>query len=114
MIAGDSTGLQNIVLFSSKCHVCCQDSDGQGCPFCRTEIKGTEQVVVDPFDPRGTARTGIRNSPSVDEDDDAFEVPDTNSCRVISLQYYYKFRISGSTDTMYVFIAVYKTLWFIV
>ena len=53
---------------------CCQDSDGQGCPFCRTEIKGTEQVVVDPFDPRGMARTGIRNSPSVDEDDDAFEV----------------------------------------
>ena len=30
--------------------------------------------MVDPFDPRGTARTGIRNSPSVDEDDDAFEV----------------------------------------
>lgn len=26
-----------------------QDSDGQGCPFCRCEIKGTEQVVVDPF-----------------------------------------------------------------
>ncbi|KAG1659206.1 E3 ubiquitin-protein ligase CBL [Nymphon striatum] len=29
------------------------DSEGQGCPFCRTEIKGTEQVVVDPFDPTG-------------------------------------------------------------
>ena len=58
---------------------CWQDSDGQGCPFCRTEIKGTEQVVVDPFDPRGTARTGIRNSPSVDEDDDAFEVLSTDS-----------------------------------
>lgn len=28
------------------------DSEGQGCPFCRTEIKGTEQIVVDPFDPR--------------------------------------------------------------
>nr|CAH7715046.1 unnamed protein product [Callosobruchus chinensis] len=24
----------------------------QGCPFCRAEIKGTEQIVVDPFDPR--------------------------------------------------------------
>lgn len=63
--------------------LCSQDSDGQGCPFCRTEIKGTEQVVVDPFDPRGTARTGIRNSPSVDEDDDAFEVLYAGSARVV-------------------------------
>ena len=61
-----------------------KDSDGQGCPFCRTEIKGTEQVVVDPFDPRGTARIGIRSSPSVDEDDDAFEVHNSR-CRTISL-----------------------------
>ncbi|XP_019879098.2 E3 ubiquitin-protein ligase CBL-B-like [Aethina tumida] len=32
-------------------------SDGQGsqgCPFCRAEIKGTEQIVVDPFDPKKT------------------------------------------------------------
>jgi E3 ubiquitin-protein ligase CBL len=28
-----------------------QDSEGQGCPFCRAEIKGTEQVVVDAFVP---------------------------------------------------------------
>eukprot|EP00094_Tigriopus_californicus_P006731 TCALIF_06482-PA protein Name:"Similar to Cblb E3 ubiquitin-protein ligase CBL-B (Rattus norvegicus)" AED:0.11 eAED:0.11 QI:797/0.88/1/1/0.88/0.8/10/1899/416 len=29
-----------------------QDSDGGGrCPFCRAEIKGTEQIVVDPFHP---------------------------------------------------------------
>ena len=39
-------------------NVCCkvlyfQDSEGSGggCPFCRAEIKGTEQIVVDPFDP---------------------------------------------------------------
>ena len=70
-------------LLTTKLCVCCfEDSDGQGCPFCRTEIKGTEQVVVDPFDPRGTARTGIRNSPSVDEDDDAFEVG-SESCFII-------------------------------
>ena len=31
-----------------------QDSEGSGggCPFCRAEIKGTEQIVVDPFDPK--------------------------------------------------------------
>ena len=30
-----------------------QDSEGGGggCPFCRAEIKGTEQIVVDPFSP---------------------------------------------------------------
>lgn len=28
-----------------------QESEGQGCPFCRAEIKGTELVVVDPFEP---------------------------------------------------------------
>ena len=35
-------------------HLFCQDSEGGGggCPFCRAEIKGTEQIVVDPFDPR--------------------------------------------------------------
>lgn len=25
--------------------------DGGSCPFCRTEIKGTEQVKIYPFDP---------------------------------------------------------------
>lgn len=34
----------------------CQDSDGQGCPFCRAEIKGTEQIIVDPFDPHKQPR----------------------------------------------------------
>lgn len=59
-----------------------QDSDGQGCPFCRAEIKGTEQVVVDPFDPRGHSRVTTnsnnnRNSPGnsiPDDEDDTFEV----------------------------------------
>lgn len=60
-----------------------QDSDGQGCPFCRAEIKGTEQVVVDPFDPRSTMRVvhnnSNRSSPTSQnntdyDDDDAFEV----------------------------------------
>ena len=33
-----------------------QDSDGGGgCPFCRAEIKGTEQIVVDPFHPDSRA-----------------------------------------------------------
>lgn len=26
-----------------------KDFEGQGCPFCRAEIKGTEQIVVDPY-----------------------------------------------------------------
>lgn len=37
-----------------------QDSEGGGgCPFCRAEIKGTEQIVVDPFSPvNNVSRSG--------------------------------------------------------
>lgn len=53
-----------------------QESEGQGtgCPFCRCEIKGTEPIVVDPFDPkdnsRGTFGAEGAPSPSYDDDDD--------------------------------------------
>ena len=58
-----------------------QESEGQGCPFCRCEIKGTEPIVVDPFDPKdnsGVSYGGCRGmfgaegapSPSYDDDDD--------------------------------------------
>ncbi|XP_060808084.1 E3 ubiquitin-protein ligase CBL-B-B isoform X1 [Amyelois transitella] len=45
------------------------DSEGQGCPFCRAEIKGTEQVVVDAFvpprrgnnsDAKSTTKTAVK------------------------------------------------------
>lgn len=43
----------SVCLFSLKSLSCVfQESDGQGCPFCRCEIKGTEPIIVDPFDPR--------------------------------------------------------------
>lgn len=38
-------------LLCTPCLTSWQDSEGQGCPFCRAEIKGTESIVVDPFDP---------------------------------------------------------------
>ncbi|CAH0697797.1 unnamed protein product [Spodoptera exigua] len=39
------------------------DSEGQGCPFCRAEIKGTEQVVVDAFvPPRPPNTTSDKNT----------------------------------------------------
>ena len=47
-----------IAVFRSICFhlniLMLQDSEGGGggCPFCRAEIKGTEQIVVDPFDPK--------------------------------------------------------------
>lgn len=56
-----------------------QESEGQGtgCPFCRCEIKGTEPIVVDPFDPKdnsGGCRVGFgaegAPSPSYDDDED--------------------------------------------
>ncbi|XP_056267642.1 E3 ubiquitin-protein ligase CBL-B [Pseudoliparis swirei] len=39
-------------LMCTFCLTAWQESDGQGCPFCRCEIKGTEPIIVDPFDPR--------------------------------------------------------------
>ncbi|EDS36996.1 cbl-d [Culex quinquefasciatus] len=50
------------------------DSEGQGCPFCRAEIKGTEQIVVDAFDPRRqhsrNSANGRQHLQNDDHDDD--------------------------------------------
>lgn len=51
-----------------------KESDGQGCPFCRAEIKGTESIVVDPFDPRRQHKAGSTgNLVELDEDDEVEE-----------------------------------------
>lgn len=48
-----------------------QDSEGQGCPFCRAEIKGTEQIVVDPFDPKRQHKaSSFKQVVDLDDDDD--------------------------------------------
>uniref|UniRef100_A0A8B9KZA6 E3 ubiquitin-protein ligase CBL n=1 Tax=Astyanax mexicanus TaxID=7994 RepID=A0A8B9KZA6_ASTMX len=68
-------------LMCTSCLTAWQESEGQGCPFCRCEIKGTEPIVVDPFDPKdnsGGSYGGCRGmfgaegapSPSYDDDDD--------------------------------------------
>ncbi|XP_020714746.1 E3 ubiquitin-protein ligase CBL isoform X2 [Ceratitis capitata] len=50
------------------------DSEGQGCPFCRAEIKGTEQIVVDAFDPRKQHNRNSTNGRQQNTDDDDTEV----------------------------------------
>ncbi|XP_056096175.1 E3 ubiquitin-protein ligase CBL-B isoform X2 [Rhinichthys klamathensis goyatoka] len=61
-------------LMCTSCLTSWQDSDGQGCPFCRCEIKGTEPIIVDPFDPRNEGAKCFFldhfNSPMLDMDDD--------------------------------------------
>ncbi|XP_026075662.1 E3 ubiquitin-protein ligase CBL-B isoform X1 [Carassius auratus] len=61
-------------LMCTSCLTSWQDSDGQGCPFCRCEIKGTEPIIVDPFDPRNVGGKCYFldhfNSPMLDLDDD--------------------------------------------
>ncbi|MGH0163448.1 UNVERIFIED_CONTAM: hypothetical protein FKN15_045426 [Acipenser sinensis] len=61
-------------LMCTSCLTAWQESDGQGCPFCRCEIKGTEPVIVDPFDPRDDgAKFSFMDtfcSPMLDLDDD--------------------------------------------
>lgn len=47
----------------------------QGCPFCRAEIKGTEQIVVDAFDPRKQHnRNSANGRQQQNMDDDDIEV----------------------------------------
>ncbi|XP_064207010.1 E3 ubiquitin-protein ligase CBL-like isoform X1 [Anguilla rostrata] len=67
-------------LMCTSCLTAWQESEGQGCPFCRCEIKGTEPIVVDPFNPKDggggfTAAMGSYGSecalsPNYDDDDD--------------------------------------------
>ncbi|OCT92356.1 hypothetical protein XELAEV_18015415mg [Xenopus laevis] len=61
-------------LMCTSCLTSWQESDGQGCPFCRCEIKGTEPIIVDPFDPRDENRCCSFNdslcTPMFDFDDD--------------------------------------------
>lgn len=46
----------------------------KGCPFCRAEIKGTEQIVVDAFDPRKQHNRSTTNGRHQTNDDDDTEV----------------------------------------
>ncbi|XP_019636734.1 PREDICTED: E3 ubiquitin-protein ligase CBL-B-B-like isoform X2 [Branchiostoma belcheri] len=65
-------------LMCTPCLTSWQDSDGQGCPFCRAEIKGTEPVVVDPFDPKwDTMRNKMDMHAEGEEEDGNFEVRHT-------------------------------------
>ncbi|XP_069744696.1 E3 ubiquitin-protein ligase CBL-B isoform X3 [Narcine bancroftii] len=62
-------------LMCTSCLTAWQESDGQGCPFCRCEIKGTEPIIVDPFDPRDDGAKCCLDSFNMpildlDEDDD--------------------------------------------
>ncbi|KAG7516257.1 E3 ubiquitin-protein ligase CBL-like [Solea senegalensis] len=68
-------------LMCTSCLTAWQESEGQGCPFCRCEIKGTEPIVVDPFHPKasGASFAGFQASSRAEaagndeEDDDRME-----------------------------------------
>ncbi|KAM7397532.1 hypothetical protein PAMA_005706 [Pampus argenteus] len=68
-------------LMCTSCLTAWQESEGQGCPFCRCEIKGTEPIVVDPFHPKasGASFAGFQGSNRAEaagndeEDDDRLE-----------------------------------------
>ncbi|CAL1548149.1 unnamed protein product [Lymnaea stagnalis] len=74
-------------LLCTPCLTQWQDSDGQGCPWCRCEIKGTEQVIVDPFDERQVlkASSGSKTpTPDVDEDEDGGGMSSLHALAVVS------------------------------
>lgn len=70
------------------CKVCllnCQNAaSGQTCPFCRLEVKSTEEIILDPFIPLNDEESGIRlitevtaaeeNEDDEEENDDVVQV----------------------------------------
>uniref|UniRef100_A0A3P8SNQ3 E3 ubiquitin-protein ligase CBL n=1 Tax=Amphiprion percula TaxID=161767 RepID=A0A3P8SNQ3_AMPPE len=78
LIDGYREGLH---LMCTSCLTAWQESEGQGCPFCRCEIKGTEPIVVDPFHPKasGASFAGFQGSSRAEaagneeEEDDRLE-----------------------------------------
>ncbi|XP_066151402.1 E3 ubiquitin-protein ligase CBL-B [Euwallacea fornicatus] len=62
----------------------------QGCPFCRAEIKGTEQIVVDPFDPKKSHNrknfpTVSQNSSTLDDEEEFEDAGELWNCAGSSL-----------------------------
>lgn len=59
------------------CHSCLehwQEIGGDGCPFCRQEIKDIERVVVDPFVPLSKSEEDLSKPPSVDFDSEKDDI----------------------------------------
>lgn len=64
------------------CHMCLdqwQETGGEGCPFCRSEIKDMQAIVVDPFVPHLEEETSGRGAESHEnhldgEEDEIMEV----------------------------------------
>ncbi|XP_038062729.1 E3 ubiquitin-protein ligase CBL-B-like isoform X2 [Patiria miniata] len=55
-----------------------KDTDGQGCPFCRCEIKGTEIIVIDPYHREKANGAEEKQDFEFDDDeDDGLELPPT-------------------------------------
>jgi len=68
-------------LMCDSCLVQWQESGGDGCPFCRYEIKGIEHVVIDPFPNRAKTvkKPNIESLPVFQSDDDEREDPSSIS-----------------------------------
>eukprot|EP00794_Sanderia_malayensis_P011094 gene11094-12262_t len=49
-------------LMCDLCLVHWQETGGDGCPFCRSEIKGVEHVLVDPFQPKALEKSSNSES----------------------------------------------------
>ncbi|XP_041470885.1 E3 ubiquitin-protein ligase CBL-B-like isoform X4 [Lytechinus variegatus] len=45
-----------------------READGQGCPFCRCEIRGTEPIIIDPYHPDRTK--SVRKKSEVEKEED--------------------------------------------
>lgn len=85
-------------LLCTPCLNSWQNTEGQGCPFCRAEIKGTEQVVVDPFDPRGVSAASKHGTSS--ENHQSNKTADLNSSSPGSISSHQKTNSLANTQSV--------------
>ncbi|XP_051574651.1 E3 ubiquitin-protein ligase CBL-like isoform X2 [Myxocyprinus asiaticus] len=61
-------------LLCQPCLTGWQKSDGHTCPYCRCDIRGTESILIEPFQPARDSRESRREEEEEEEEDDHEDV----------------------------------------
>ena len=68
------------------CHLCLeqwQETGGEGCPFCRSEIKDMQTIVVDPFVPHREQPSSTSMPAEIQENQVEFDEEEVMEVRIV-------------------------------
>ena len=68
------------------CHLCLeqwQETGGEGCPFCRSEIKDMQTIVVDPFVPHREQLSSSSMPAEIQENQVEFDEEEVMEVRIV-------------------------------